>query len=486
MGTPETGDARGARITRASSACRARLLRPLASDDTRARFWVRHVQMGVALSEVAAVLVMGYVLVAARPNAVWVLLIAVAVAVCSPMLLWVPMERTSRTLAGPLLFYLWSLVVTAVVVAATLLDGGADSPLVWLFLLTMTFAALAYPPWGVILVGLVMVAGFGLVVVIDAAMTVQSALVAAVLATFTVMTAWISANLWNTYDEQLRLSARLAELDRAREEFVAATSHEVRTPVASILGYLELLEDLDPPSTGSGVHLAAIRRNAERLNDLAEDLLVLSSWSAEQPRRLGVPSDDHADLVAVLRGVGESMAPLARRNEVTLVLPTPGRPLVVAGSSHYLEKVVLNLVGNAVKYSPGGGTVRCGLQAADHEVALTVSDEGIGIAEEDLEQVFTRFYRAQSARDAGIGGSGLGLHIVRDVLAGYGGTVAVTSILGAGTTFTVRLPLAEATAAGLEGRAYHSSTLKRAVVGAGSRATADAAGRDGLAPTISG
>ncbi len=424
----------------ASASWAQALLRPLAADDAGARFWVRHAKVGVALSELAASIVLVYVVVAERPHRTAFLVIALVVMACSPILLLLPIERWSTSLHGPLIFYGWSIAVTVVIVIVGLLDGGAESPLMWLFVLTMTFAALAYPPLGVLLVGALMVAGYLSVAVIDDSLSTGTIVVAAILVSFTAMTAWVASNHWDTYEQQRLLTARHAELDRAREEFIATTSHEVRTPVASILGYVELLEDsaLDPAEVAR--FLVTIRRNAERLKDLSEDLLVLSHWENEERRRaFGEQTHGVVDLADVSQLVAETLAPLAAQQGISLTVEA-GEPLTVAGSHQQLERAVLNLAGNAVKYTPAGGHVVCAMRRDGGEAVISVQDTGIGIAPEELQRLFSRFFRASSARARSIAGAGLGLSIAHEIITSHGGRIEVSSELDRGTTFVIRLP----------------------------------------------
>ena len=419
-----------------------RLLRPLAADDARAQFWVRHVRVGVALTEISACVVLAYVFLADRPHQAVVLSIGLVVMAGSPLLMRLPMDELATGVLGPLLFYLWSAVITVVIVVLALLDGGADSPLLWLFVLTLTFAALAYPPLGVMLMGGFMVLAYVAVAAIDASLGATTVVVAAVLLSFTVMTAWVSRNHWDTYQQQLLLTERLAEVDRAREEFVATTSHELRTPVTSILGYIELFDDsevrLNPDTLA---FLDSMRRNAERLQGLSENLLVLSSWDTEKrDQRAGADQSRDADLVTVAERVQATMAPLAWKHDVQLAFELPDEPLGVSGSAEQLERAVLNLVSNAVKYTPEGGQVTCTLRRRGSEAVLVVRDTGIGMTQEDVNRLFTRFFRASSAREHSIPGVGLGLSIVHTIVTEYGGRIDVSSTLNGGTTFVVHLP----------------------------------------------
>ncbi len=435
---------REAGVGRAFASWAGELLRPLASDEAGEEFWGRHVRVGVAMTESSAVLVSVYVVLAERPQRNLLLIVAALVMLLSPLLLALPLGVLSSGVLGPLIFYLWSVAITGVVAWIAVVDGGADSPLLWLLVLTMTFAALAYPPPGVVLMGVLMVVAYLGVVILDSALTPSTMLVAAVLLSYTVMTAWVSRNHWDTYEQQLLLAARMAELDRSREEFVATTSHELRTPVASIIGYVELLED-SPEATNPHLpaFLAKIRRNAERLQGLSEDLLVLCHWHSEERSR---DSDElppgETDLADVAARAHETMAPLAARQQVSLEVDVASSGLMVIGARDQLERALLNLLSNAVKYTPAGGTVSCRLFRGAGEVVIEVHDTGIGIAEDELEALFRRFFRASSARERSIAGVGLGLSIVQEIVTSLGGRVEVSSRLGHGSSFVVRLPCA--------------------------------------------
>lgn len=421
----------------------ASLLRPLAGDEAGEKFWGRHLRVGVAITETSAALVIAYIVFGDRPHRDLLFVVAALVMVASPLLLLVPVRVLSVGVRGPLIFYLWSIAVTGVVAGIAFLDGGAESPLMWLLVLTMTFSALTYPPSGVVTMGGVMVAAYLAVVIVDDSLGPATLLVAGVLLSYTAMTALVSRNHWDTYQQQLLWAARMAELDRSREEFVATTSHELRTPVASILGYLELLEDSPvSPDPNLPNFLAKIRRNGERLQLLSEELLVLCAWDVEERSR------DHeqqplgeVDLVEVARRVRETMAPLAFRQQVALDFDLPSA-LPVHGSADQLERALLNLVSNAVKYTTDGGLVICRLSREAGEAVIEVRDTGIGIAEGELDALFRRFYRASSARERSIAGVGLGLSIVHEIITSLGGTIDVTSELGRGSVFVVRLPCA--------------------------------------------
>ena len=419
-----------------------KLLRPAGSDNWRAEFWVRHVRVGVAISEIAAVFASAYFLLADRPHKFLALGIAVGVAVLSPLLLLLPIGRLTSGLAGLAIFYLWSVSILVVISSVALLDGGAQSPLNWLLLLAMVFAALAYPPLGVVLMGILTTAAFGLVAVLDSSVDSYSLMVMAALGIYSIMATWVSHNQWRAFDEQRRLTQQLAAADHARQQFLASTSHELRTPVTSILGYLELLEE--DLGGSHAAYLEILQRNGERLRDLAESLVVLSRLESGDVPRTPPGAGGGAELGQVATWVRQTMAPLADAQRVTLTLDLPEHPLAVSGAEDQVEQMLLNLVSNAVKYTPEGGAVVCSLNRVGTLARIEVRDTGIGMAADDVERLFTRYFRAESARASSIDGVGLGLSIVHEIVTALGGQIEVTSELGLGTTMVVLLPLAPA------------------------------------------
>lgn len=232
-------------------------------------------------------------------------------------------------------------------------------------------------------------------------------------------------------------SHRLAELDRERDAFVATASHELRTPVASILGYAELLEDLESEVDPQvRIFVSAIKRNADRLRSLSEDLLALSRSSA------GHGGDRRpTDVVTAVTAAWDTVVALAIGRRLDLGFTVPEGPVTVVGEQVELERVVLNLVGNAIKFTPDGGRVHCSLQVVGTEARLQVSDTGVGVSAEDQRQLFSRFFRGAAARNGEVRGTGLGLSITRAIVEQHGGEVAFESHPGHGSTVTVRLPI---------------------------------------------
>jgi signal transduction histidine kinase len=237
---------------------------------------------------------------------------------------------------------------------------------------------------------------------------------------------------------------QLTALDRQKTDFMATISHELRTPLTSINGYLELLEDgdygdLSDPQRGA---LDIIGRNANRLRGLIEDLLVLNKIEAT-----GLHSS--AEDVAVdglVEGVADLLRPVADAAGVTLVIEPIDRELVIRVDRGQLERSLINLGSNAVKFTPPGGRATIGAAEVDGRAVITVTDTGIGIPEEDLPQLFGRFFRASNATAAAIPGTGLGLAIVRAIVEGHDGELHVDSVEGQGTVMRVDLPAGNAVA----------------------------------------
>jgi signal transduction histidine kinase len=216
-------------------------------------------------------------------------------------------------------------------------------------------------------------------------------------------------------------------------------THELRTPLTSILGYTEMLTDGDggelSPLQQRGV--TAILRNAHRLNATVADLLLLDR--ANNSIGAGASRLDLADVIATVRAEFE---PPARGRDLTLT--GEADPVWVDGDARQLERMLRNLLDNAVKFTGPGGRVACRLRDQDGTAVLTVTDTGIGIPEADLAGLFTPFHRAANAMHQAVQGSGLGLAIVRNIVTEHGGTVTAESRLGEGSTFTVTLPAAQA------------------------------------------
>ncbi|CAM3739690.1 sensor histidine kinase [Nocardioides zeicaulis] len=252
-----------------------------------------------------------------------------------------------------------------------------------------------------------------------------------------------------THAHQTEALERLRAVDQVKTEFVSTVSHELRTPVTSISGYAQLL--LDPEvselSEDQERMVSVVSRNADRLLNLIEDLLSLSRADAGD---LSLPPGT-VDLLAVLDDVRAGVVPLARRRGIDLVVDGDEHLPRIPGNPDALERVVFNLLSNALKFSADGSGVTVTLRQQDAGVVLTVRDTGIGIPEADLPLVFDRFHRSPLAVERAIQGTGLGLSVVRSTVELHGGNVSIDSRVGEGTEVRVWLPLDDGVDDGVDG-----------------------------------
>jgi two-component system phosphate regulon sensor histidine kinase PhoR len=232
--------------------------------------------------------------------------------------------------------------------------------------------------------------------------------------------------------------SRLRRLESLRRDFVANVSHELKTPLAAIQGFVETLQDdTDMPVATRLRFLDRIAVQTARLATLVADLLTLSRLD-DEGRTVGDAEPVHVQIV--VHETVRDLAPLAEKRLVHLHCELPEPALLVAGEREALRQVVGNLVDNAIKYTPSEGRVDVVLQARGERLRLEVRDTGIGLSPVDQERVFERFYRVDRARSRELGGTGLGLSIVKNTVKSLGGEVGVQSELGQGSTFWVELP----------------------------------------------
>jgi signal transduction histidine kinase len=230
---------------------------------------------------------------------------------------------------------------------------------------------------------------------------------------------------------------RLRELDRLKDQFVASVSHDLRTPLTSIAGYVELLsEEADSLDEEQQSFLRVVSRNADRLMTLVDDLLFVARLRAGG---VELSSCDHVDLARIAEECVESALPRADGEGIELGLEAETRP-VVRGDRRRLAQVVDNLVTNAIKFTTDGGRVQLRVGDENGRATIKVADSGIGIPAEEIARLFDPFYRASTAVDRQIPGTGLGLHIVEAIVEAHGGRITVNSAEGVGTTFRVELP----------------------------------------------
>lgn len=234
----------------------------------------------------------------------------------------------------------------------------------------------------------------------------------------------------------------LEELDRIRTEFVATVSHELRTPLTSIIGEVELLEDgergelSDCQASGIGV----IGRNSERLLSLINDLLTLNHIETSALHLVREP----IQVATFVNGVREQVQPSVDAKSLHLELACTADTGTVMADRAQLDRALLNLLTNAVKFTPAGGTVRLEARRDGSDLVLVVADTGVGIPEDEQDGLFTRFFRSSVATRLAIQGTGLGLVIVKQIVEEHGGTISVSSTADVGTTVTIRIPAGDA------------------------------------------
>lgn len=235
---------------------------------------------------------------------------------------------------------------------------------------------------------------------------------------------------------------RIQRLESLRKDFVANVSHELKTPITSIKGFLETLRDgaLERPEDARRF-LDILLKQAERLSAIIEDLLTLSRVEQEAERDLIVRAP--ARVREVLEASIQDCAARAARRRMQLLLECPP-DLTAWLSVPLMEQAVANLIDNAIKYGEEGGKVQVSAQIENGELVLRVRDEGIGIEEHHLPRLFERFYRVDKARSRKLGGTGLGLAIVKHIAQAHGGRVSVESQVGRGSVFSIHVPAAVA------------------------------------------
>src|SRR4051795_12468728 len=235
----------------------------------------------------------------------------------------------------------------------------------------------------------------------------------------------------------LREVTQQRELDRLKDDFVATVSHELRTPLTSMMGFLEMIREGEAGALNDEQKrfLAIVYRSSERLQRLVGDLLFVVRLDANglQLQFSDVRVDD------IVRESVESVAALARSREIDLRADVRPVPHVWADKER-LAQLVSNLISNAIKFTPGGGTVTARVYSDGRDAVVEVEDTGIGIPTNEQSRLFQRFFRSSTATEQAIPGTGLGLVISKAIAEAHGGSIAVRSETGAGTTFTVRLP----------------------------------------------
>jgi len=222
-------------------------------------------------------------------------------------------------------------------------------------------------------------------------------------------------------------------VETIKKDFVANVSHELRTPLASIKGYSETLLDGGMDDKGTlKEFLRVIDRHATRMARLIDDLLILSRLESHQMTIVSAPVDLNELIHATMKGFEKQ----ARDKGIAISSTLPDGLPKVSGDRDRLEQVMVNLLDNAIKYTPSGGRVSVTAEKTDGAVRVDVKDTGIGIPAADIPRIFERFYRVDKARSRELGGTGLGLAIVKHIIQGHNGKMQVESSPGKGSTFS--------------------------------------------------
>jgi two-component system phosphate regulon sensor histidine kinase PhoR len=230
----------------------------------------------------------------------------------------------------------------------------------------------------------------------------------------------------------------LRKLENMRKDFAANVSHEIKTPLTAIKGFVETLrtgEGADSKETDR--FLEIIEKHVNRLTAIIEDLMKLSKIEQQDEKsdiRLKESSVKH-----VISSAIQTCREKAKTKEITIDLACP-EDISARLDSRLMAQAMVNLLDNAINYSSEKSDVKISVSLKDNEIMISVQDHGIGIPKENLSRLFERFYRVDKARSRELGGTGLGLAIVKHIVHAHGGRISVDSILGKGSTFTLHLP----------------------------------------------
>lgn len=239
-----------------------------------------------------------------------------------------------------------------------------------------------------------------------------------------------------TFHREHELVVELQALDTYKSQLIATISHELKNPLTAVAGYLEMLDVAPELTTASRSAVNAMGRGAGRLSRVVDDLLLLSKVG--DPHR-GIIATD-VDLKSIVDGVTDLVAVTARRKRLAIDVHLPQEPVTARGDATEIDRLIANLVSNAVKYTPDGRRVTIRVTREDEQVRIQVSDEGLGISCEDQEHLFDEFFRSTNPEAVQQPGTGLGLAIVKRIVERHAGDIDVVSELGTGSTFTVTLP----------------------------------------------
>lgn len=238
-----------------------------------------------------------------------------------------------------------------------------------------------------------------------------------------------------TFERERQLVEELRALNGYKSNLIDTISHELKNPLTSIVGHLEILESVPDLPAGALSSIGSMERGAARMRRLIDDMLTLA--------RFGDPNTsfnpEAVDLREVVGEVLDLLAVSIERGSLQVVVDAPEGPVLALGEPAGLDCLLSNLISNAVKYTPPGGSVTIRLTPQRRRVEVTVADTGMGISEADQQKLFTEFFRSTNPDAVKLPGTGLGLSIAKSIVERHGGRIAVDSVLGKGTTFTTNL-----------------------------------------------
>jgi len=226
--------------------------------------------------------------------------------------------------------------------------------------------------------------------------------------------------------------------EQMHREFVANVSHELRTPITNIRSYAETLEDVgeEMPPDNRAHFLQVILNESDRMVKIVQDLLMLSKFDAgDNDMRF-----EDFDIANSTNNICEAIRLNVEKRDMRLAVEVPAGEVICCGDRARIEQVIVNIITNAIRYTPDGGEISVKVGGSEHHVWVSVKDTGIGIPQEQLPHIFDRFYRVDRARSRALGGSGLGLSIAKEIVMKHGGEISIDSEPGKGTKVLIRLP----------------------------------------------
>jgi len=259
-------------------------------------------------------------------------------------------------------------------------------------------------------------------------------------------------------------NAELLSADLAKDEFIATVSHELRTPLTSMNGYVELLleEGADPLTEEQRSFLTTVQRGSVRLQRLMNDLLLTAQVRSGH---LDIHKTS-TDVIEIARQAVQGAQAHAGHKALQLRLAAPSHPIVIDADAVRMAQAIDNLISNAIKFTPEDGRVDVTLAQNGSHMTLTVADTGMGMTAADIDRLFERFFRTDSAQTQQIQGSGLGLPIVKAIVEAHDGTITVTSEPNVGTSFVISLPLGNRSKVSKSASSQLKNTISRSLTGA--------------------